>query len=144
MANEPDDLPKRPISFELCAHILREAQDRGAVFEEPFRVLVNNSDVATVRIFNSNDKEPFAHESANKLPRGVVFIDDSNHAVTLFADSGANMVFLNGHNLVECLCMHQSIEKAVEAYDRRSLPRARTLLRNSHYTIAVAHAADWR
>ena len=144
MANEPGDLPRRPISPELSASILREAQERGTVFGEPFRVLVDNSDATTVRIFNSNDKEPFAHGPADNLLRGVVFIGDSNHAVTPFAGSGANMALLDGHDLAECLYTHNSIDDAVEAYDKRSLPRARTLLRNSHYTIAVAHASGWR
>lgn len=144
MAKEPGDLPRQPISPELSARILREAQERGMVFGEPFRILVENSDATTVRVFNSKDKEPFAHGTANNLPRGVVFIGDSNHAVTPFAGSGANMALLDGHDLAECLCTHRSIDKAVEAYDRRSLPRARTLLRNSHLTIAVAHATGWR
>ncbi|KAK0278417.1 hypothetical protein LTR35_009156 [Friedmanniomyces endolithicus] len=144
MANEPGDLPRRPISPELSAQILREAQDMGTAFGDPFRVLVDNSDPTTVRVFNSNDKEPFAHGPANNLPRGVIFIGDSNHAVTPFAGSGANMALLDGHDLAECLCMHRSIDEATKAYDQRSLPRARRLLKNSHYTIAVAHAAGWR
>jgi 2-polyprenyl-6-methoxyphenol hydroxylase-like FAD-dependent oxidoreductase len=144
MAKEPGDLPRRPISPELSARILREAQERGMVFGEPFRILVENSDATTVRVFNSKDKEPFAHGTANNLPRGVVFIGDSNHAVTPFAGSGANMALLDGHGLAQCLCTHRSIDNAVAAYDRRSLPRARILLRNSHLTIAVAHATGWR
>ncbi|TAQ86816.1 hypothetical protein B7494_g4848 [Chlorociboria aeruginascens] len=144
MAKEPGDLPRRPISHELGAHILREAQERGMAFGEPFRILIEHSDATTVRVFNSKDKEPFAHGTANKIPRGVIFIGDSNHAVTPFAGSGANMALLDGYDLAWCLCMHRSMDEAVTAYDRCSLPRARTLLRNSHFTIAVAHATGWR
>lgn len=144
MAKEPGELPRRPISPELGACILRDAQERGAVFGEPFRILIENSDATTVRVFNSKDKKPFAHGTANNIPRGVVFIGDSNHAVTPFAGSGANMALLDGYDLAECLCTHRSIDEAVEAYDTRSLPRAQILLRNSHVTIAVAHATGWR
>ena len=144
MAQEPEDLPRHPISPNLGAKVLLEAQERGVAFGEPFRVLVQHSDVTTVRKFNSKDKEPFAHGIKNNLPHGVVFIGDSNHAVTPFAGSGANMALMDGHDLAECLCTHESIDKAIDEYDRRSLPRARRLLRNSHRTIAVAHATGWR
>lgn len=144
MAQEPRDLPRRPLSPEVRSHILCEAQERGRVFGEPFRILLESSDAATVRVFNSWDKEPFAHGAKNNVPPGVVFIGDSNHAVTPFAGSGANMALLDGHDLAECLCTHDSVDKAIEAYDRRSLPRARILLGNSHRTIMVAHATGWR
>ncbi|PVH70771.1 hypothetical protein DL98DRAFT_540588 [Cadophora sp. DSE1049] len=127
------------IRIELMTWVLHEAQERGMPFGEPFRILIANSDATTVRMLNSKDKEPFAHGAANNLPRGVVFIGDSNYAVTPFAGSGANMALLDGYDLAECLCVQRSMDEAVTAYDRCSLPRARTFLRNSHLTIAVAH-----
>ncbi|KAF2425572.1 hypothetical protein EJ08DRAFT_700376 [Tothia fuscella] len=54
------------------------------------------------------------------------------------------MALLDGSDLAECLCTHSSTEKAIDEYDNRSLLRARMLLRNSHLTVAVAHASGWK
>lgn len=103
------------------------------VFGEPFRTLIANSDAATVRVFNSKDKEPFAHGVANDLPPGVVSIGDSNHAVTLFAGSGANMALLDSVFAPITLSTMRWTLTTSAAY-----PALVTLLRNLHLAIAVA------
>lgn len=111
------------------------------MFREPFRTLLENSDPSTLMVFNAMDKEPFAHGEANGVPDGIVFIGDSNHAVSPFAGNGANMALRDGLDLAECLCAKGTFVQAVEAYDERSMPRASTSLKFSHRSIALVHSS---
>lgn len=141
MADAPRREQRQPLSPDLSTQLLQEAKERGAVFKEPFQTLVEHSDTATLMVFNAMDKEPFAHGAANGMPDSIVFIGDSNHAVSPFAGNGANIALKDGYDLAECLCTHKSVEKAVEVYDKRSLPRASISVRTSHVSIAVVHSS---
>lgn len=141
MADVPRMEQRQPLSPELSTRLLQEAKERGAVFKEPFQTLVEHSDIATLMVFNAMDKHPFAHGAANGVPDGIIFIGDSNHAVSPFSGKGANLALKDGYDLAECLCTHKSLEKAVEVYDKRSMPRASKALRTSHVSIAIVHSS---
>jgi 2-polyprenyl-6-methoxyphenol hydroxylase-like FAD-dependent oxidoreductase len=140
MSDAPRQELRQPLPKNVNNELLSEARRSGAVFREPFHTLVQNTDLATLMVFNAMDKDPFLHGAANGVPDGIVFIGDSNHAVSPFAANGANLALLDGYDLAECLCSHATIEEAIQVYDRRSLPRAARSLRNSHVSIAIVHS----
>ncbi|KAH7201532.1 hypothetical protein DER44DRAFT_828111 [Fusarium oxysporum] len=80
-------------------------------------------------VIPARDKKPFSHE--NVLP-GVVFIGDSNHAVSPFAGNGANTALADGWDLAGFLLASGPIGNAVAAYDKVSVPRAQGTLNSSH------------
>jgi 2-polyprenyl-6-methoxyphenol hydroxylase-like FAD-dependent oxidoreductase len=146
IASKPRTPRRQPISQEMCTQLIAEAKERGCTFKEPFHALVENSDPATLMVFNAMDKEPFAHGKINAIPERIVFIGDSNHAVSPFAGNGANLALKDGFDLAKCYCTYDTIASAVEAYDKKSMPRASASLRLSHASIAVVHSSGlgWR
>ncbi|KAF5597620.1 dna mismatch repair msh6 [Fusarium subglutinans] len=92
--------------------------------------------LSTAFVIPARDKKPFNHE--NVLP-GVVFIGDSNHAVSPFAGNGANMALADGWDLAGFLSTSDSIGNAVAAYDKVSVPRAQKTLNSSHWRISIAN-----
>lgn len=86
---------------------------------EPFISLINATDPSIAFTIPARDKKPFSHEDV--LP-GEVFIGDSNHAVSLFAGNGANTASVDGWDLTGFLEASDSIESAVAAYDKVSVP----------------------
>jgi 2-polyprenyl-6-methoxyphenol hydroxylase-like FAD-dependent oxidoreductase len=74
----------------------------------------------------------------------VVFIGDSNHAVSPFAGNGANMAMADAWDLAEQLCKHETLEDALKAYDSIAIPRSKAVIKFSHRTIVLGHATGWR
>jgi 2-polyprenyl-6-methoxyphenol hydroxylase-like FAD-dependent oxidoreductase len=126
--------------------LLQEALDRGRAIGQPFKTLVQATDVSNVGIYNAKDKAPFPHvEKKGTLKHGnVIFIGDSNHAMSPFAGNGANMALMDGWELAEQLCKSNSLLAAVTAYDLLSLPRSKRAIQTSHWSIAIAHAQGWK
>ncbi|KAF5702760.1 monooxygenase [Fusarium mundagurra] len=116
--------------------LLDEVRQHCSEIAEPFASLINSTDPSTAFVIPARDKKPFSHESV--LP-GVVFIGDSNHAVSPFAGNGANTALADGWDLAGFLLASDSIENAVAAYDRVSVPRARKTLSSSHWRISIAN-----
>lgn len=143
LADRPREEQRQPLSPAVNTQLLQEAKERGAVFQEPFQTLIEHSDTTTLMVFNAMDKKAFAHGAANGVPDGIIFIGDSNHAVSPFAGNGANLALKDGYDLADCLYTHTSIEKAVEVYDQRSLPRALASLRISRESITVVHSSGF-
>jgi 2-polyprenyl-6-methoxyphenol hydroxylase-like FAD-dependent oxidoreductase len=73
----------------------------------------------------------------------VVFLGDANHAVTPFAGAGACLALSDGWDLAEQLVKHEKFEDALKAYDELSIPRAKNVLRMSHFTIKFGHGKGW-
>ncbi|KAK4958332.1 hypothetical protein LTR10_004758 [Elasticomyces elasticus] len=143
IADAPRKELRQPVSLDRSIQLLDEARIRGARLHEPFSTLVNMSDPTTVMVINAMDKQPFAHNASNGVPRGVVFIGDSNHAVSPFAGHGANLALKDGYDLAECLCIASTVEEAVQEYDDRSMSRASLSVEKSHRCITMAHTSGF-
>ncbi|SPJ81888.1 uncharacterized protein FTOL_09293 [Fusarium torulosum] len=109
----------------------------GDRLHEPFSTIVRHTDPKTVFSMNAHDKAPFSHEDMVK--RGVVFIGDSNHAVSPFAGFGANLALSDAWDLAEQLCRSSSMAYAIAAYDELSVPRARKILEGSRERLKMGH-----
>lgn len=146
LAPEPRESKKLPLSEEEIQEICQEALEVGKVFNEPFQTLVRGTDSSTVMVFSAMDKQPFANVDReyrdDQAP--VVFIGDSNHAVSPFAGNGANLAMMDGWDLAEQMCKSSSLRAALVSYDRLSVPRARSTVKMSHMSITVAHSQGWR
>jgi 2-polyprenyl-6-methoxyphenol hydroxylase-like FAD-dependent oxidoreductase len=140
MSDRPRRELRQPLPVNMNEELLSEAKRIGGVFREPFQTLIEHTDPATLMVFNAMDKDPFLHGAANGVPDGIIFIGDSNHAVSPFAANGANIALMDGYDLAECLCSYATVAEAVKTYDKRSLPRAARSLRNSHVSIAIVHS----
>ncbi|GIJ92718.1 hypothetical protein Asppvi_001996 [Aspergillus pseudoviridinutans] len=121
--------------------ILTEAREHCEEIAEPFASLLDATDLSTVFEIPARDKQPFDH--VNVMP-GVIFIGDSNHAVSPFAGNGANLALQDGLNLAELLLSSNSLETAVNTYDKRAMPRAIKTLKSSHWRITIAHLTGIR
>jgi 2-polyprenyl-6-methoxyphenol hydroxylase-like FAD-dependent oxidoreductase len=140
----PRERLRPPLAPERADRLRREALDRGRLIGPPFGALVGASDGATLAVANARDRDPFAHVGAGGECGRVVFIGDSNHAMSPFAGNGANMALMDGWELAEQLCKCSSLRDALKAYDASSMPRSKSAIRMSHRTIAMAHAQGWR
>ncbi|KAK9320569.1 hypothetical protein V1517DRAFT_205173 [Lipomyces orientalis] len=144
LAEEPRKRMKPPLSNQDIDCLIRESLDRGKSFAQPFRTLVQATDPSTLMVLNAVDKQPFSHAGRNQKPVSVVFIGDSNHAVSPFAGNGANMALMDGWELAEQICKSNSLPDALAAYDASSMPRSKSTVRMSHWSIALAHAQGWK
>ncbi|KAI1748870.1 putative monooxygenase [Xylaria castorea] len=117
--------------------ILCQVRELGKDITEPFKTILNATDPSTMLVLNAMDKQPFP----NDMKAGpVIFIGDSNHAVSPFAGNGANLALKDGWDLAEQLCQSSDLDRAMTTYDKRSFPRAVATLKSSHWRIKVGHA----
>ncbi|RDL37663.1 Uncharacterized protein BP5553_05096 [Venustampulla echinocandica] len=137
---EPRKTLKHPLSSDQYQGIIKEVLERSKTFKEPIPTLINATDPLTIKELNAYDKQPFAHNASNM---NVVFIGDSNHAVSPFAGNGANMAMMDAWDLAEQLCKNETFDEVVIAYDALSMPRARSVIEFSHRTIGLSHATGW-
>lgn len=144
IAKEPRLNKHQPIPLDEIDEILEEARWRGANFNEPFKQLIDKTDIKTVMVFNAMDKMPFAHGSEHGLPNNIIFLGDANHSVSPFAGNGANLAMMDAWDLADCLCESSSLEAMLKDYDCRSVSRAKSTVKMSHAVICVAHATGWR
>lgn len=122
--------------------VMDRALQLGAKLQEPFKTIVKQTDPRTVMSLNARDKAPFAHTNTAELP--VVFIGDSNHAVSPFAGFGANLALSDGWDLAEQLCKGASLREAVAAYDKLAVPRATQILKGSRSRLKQGHSTGPR
>jgi 2-polyprenyl-6-methoxyphenol hydroxylase-like FAD-dependent oxidoreductase len=134
---EPDPRPRLDRSKpESLQAVIDEGRKLGKAFSEPFLTIVNTTDPETVLAQSARDKKPFAHDD-DAGP--VVFIGDSNHAVSPFAGYGASLALKDGWDLAEQICKTPSLGDAVKAYDTISVPRAVKVLESSRWRINMGH-----
>jgi 2-polyprenyl-6-methoxyphenol hydroxylase-like FAD-dependent oxidoreductase len=138
-----EDEPTEEITPESTEDERRAVIDEGArlghVFHEPFHTMTQQTAAGSVLCINGRDKRPFCHENINDMP--VVFIGDSNHALSPFAGFGANLALADAYDLAEQLCgSHKTLGCAVEAYDRVSEPRARKMWMDSRRNVRAGHS----
>jgi 2-polyprenyl-6-methoxyphenol hydroxylase-like FAD-dependent oxidoreductase len=144
LSTEPRKIPKQPLSKEQSYQLLQEALERGKSFTEPFQTLVKATDIPTLGMVNTMDKQPFPHTGGQIEETPIVFIGDANHAVSPFAGAGANMALMDGWDLAEQLSKHDSLSSALADYDALSMPRSKAVVRSSHWAIGLAHAQGWK
>jgi 2-polyprenyl-6-methoxyphenol hydroxylase-like FAD-dependent oxidoreductase len=144
LAASPRESVKPPLSLQQAKELRQEVLDRGRAIAAPFETLVYATDPAMVTVFNARDKQPFAHVGGDGECGRVVFIGDSNHAMSPFAGNGANMALMDGWDLAEELCSSASLVDALRKYDAKSMPRSKKAISMSHWSIDMAHAQGWR
>ncbi|KAF4995471.1 hypothetical protein FDECE_12794 [Fusarium decemcellulare] len=132
--SKPEEMPAQPAGGDGKA-LLEEARQHCGRISEPFESLLNATDPSTAFAIPARDKKPFNHQD---ITPGVVFIGDSNHAVSPFAGNGANTALQDGWDLADFLLSSDSVESAVSAYDKVSVPRAQKTLNSSHWRISIA------
>src|SRR5690606_37854156 len=82
-------------SKEQKQAVLDECRALSEVFAEPFSSFVDNTDLDTVFSMPARDKQPFPHDNLGP----IIFIGDSNHAVSPFAGYGASLAMKDGWDL---------------------------------------------
>jgi 2-polyprenyl-6-methoxyphenol hydroxylase-like FAD-dependent oxidoreductase len=142
-AQEPRKLSGLPIGGSDADELLKEILERGKEIAEPFRTYVEATDLETLMVRNFSDKPPFEHGTGSLKGTNVVFLGDANHAVTPFAGSGACLALSDGWDMAEQLAKHEKLEDALKAYDQSSIPRAKGVLRFSHFIMKFGHGNGW-
>ncbi|KAJ9370624.1 hypothetical protein DTO282E5_4600 [Paecilomyces variotii] len=144
-SDQPRERLSAPLSEDQAENLLREALDRAKPFKEPTETLIKATDPATLAVYNAMDKQPFRHEANSK----IVFIGDSNHAMSPFAGNGANMALTDAWELALQLSksvptsssLSLDLGPALKAYDEMSIPRSSKAINRSHWSISMLHAA---
>ncbi|KND93843.1 hypothetical protein TOPH_01927 [Tolypocladium ophioglossoides CBS 100239] len=140
---ERDPVPELDRSSdEDVQAVIARGRELGSHFQEPFQTIASRTDPKTVMCISARDKPSFSHDDPAAIP--VVFIGDSNHALSPFAGFGANLALSDGWDLAEQLCRGSSLVEAVAAYDQISEPRARKILEGSHKSLRAGHSTGWR
>lgn len=142
LAPTPREIPKSP-SPEWVQELRKEALELGKGCAEPFQTLVKATDDASMGILNNTDKQPFPHLTGSLEGIPIVFIGDANHAVSPYAGSGANLALMDAWELAEQLLKCDSLSSALTAYDALAIPRSKTVVKFSHWTIGLAHSGGW-
>jgi len=134
---EPEPRPKYDNSDpQQVENMIRQVRELGKDIKDPFKAILDATEPSTTLVLNARDKQPFPHD-----PKAgpVLFIGDANHAVSPFAGNGANLALKDGWDLAEMLCMSDSLDHVMVAYDKLSVPRAIATLQTSHWRIKVGH-----
>lgn len=137
----PDTEPKKESEnvLDLCLRL-------GSNFQEPFQEIVRHTDRSTITCLNAQDKKPFAHSREALAEHPVIFIGDSNHALSPFAGYGANLALCDGWDLAQSLCCRRAtaLTDAVAAYDAVSVSRAAKIHKASRRRLLMGHSTGWR
>ncbi|UKZ72526.1 hypothetical protein TrVFT333_000156 [Trichoderma virens FT-333] len=129
--------PLKLSGLDDAQKVIDECKELGKEFPEPFQTIINATDPKDVSRLAARDKQPFSHD----LSLGpIIFIGDSNHAVSPFSGYGASLALKDGWDLSMQLCNSNSLAEAVKAYDAISVPRANKVLKESHQRIDMGHA----
>ncbi len=95
-------------------------------------------------MLNIHDRQPFAHLTGSLTNTNAVFLGDANHAVCPFAGNGANLALMDGWDLAEQLCKHNTLESGLKAFDELMVPRSKSVIKMSHSNIYFAHMTGWK
>lgn len=119
--------------------VIEEARRRGHMLGQRFlEVLDATQDPTGVIVSPARDKKPFAHNPSELGP--VVFIGDSNHAVSPFAGYGASLALKDAWDLAGKVIQASSVDSAIRDYDAVSVPRAVKVLQTSRTRIKHGHS----
>ncbi|KAJ3525217.1 hypothetical protein NM208_g11733 [Fusarium decemcellulare] len=127
---------------EQVQAVIDRGLELGSDLKEPFNTIVAHTDRKTVLSLNARDKPAFSHDAIEEMP--VVFIGDSNHAVSPFAGFGANLALSDAWDLAEQLCKGASLKECVSAYDNLAVPRAMKILKDSRARLKSGHSTGFQ
>ncbi|KAH0497694.1 hypothetical protein TgHK011_004983 [Trichoderma gracile] len=106
--------PLRIQSMQDAQSVIEDCRELGKDFSEPFQSILNATSPRDVSRLAARDKQPFNHD----LSTGpVIYIGDSNHAVSPYSGYGASLALKDGWDLAKQLCESNTLEDAVRAYD---------------------------
>ncbi|KAL2148642.1 hypothetical protein VTH82DRAFT_2196 [Thermothelomyces myriococcoides] len=135
----PRQIIKPPASEETARTLLDEILQKGHMLGQPFKTIAGSAtDLKEVFCLPARDKRPFSHDLEKTGP--VVFIGDSNHAVSPFAGYGASLALKDGWDLAQKLTEANSVVDAIRKYDAVSVPRATKVLGTSRSRIKWGHS----
>lgn len=118
--------------------VLDDCLELGKDFAEPFGSIIKATKPQEVSRLPAKDKQPFRHNISVTGP--ILFIGDSNHAVSPYAGYGASLAMKDGWDLSSKICEALELGDAVAAYDTVSVPRATKVIKESHSRIGMGHA----
>ncbi|KAK3901409.1 hypothetical protein C8A05DRAFT_44931 [Staphylotrichum tortipilum] len=125
-------------SQEAADRVLEEARERGKILGPLFQRMVDaTTEPASVFCLPARDKAPFRHDLDGAA---IVFIGDSNHAVSPFAGYGASLALKDGWDLARKIVQAGSLRDAVLEYDAISEPRAVKVRGTSRWRIKYGHS----
>lgn len=107
------------------------------MFNEPFKTIVEATIPEAAFIRPAMEKQPFQHSSNLQ---GVAFIGDANHVLSPYVLVGANLALKDGWDLAEQLCSTSSLQLAMAAYDKLSIPRTTDIMKFSNERIGFGHS----
>lgn len=143
VGQDEDQVPRLDRSSLAQAQaVIDKSLELGSHIHEPFPSIIKRTDPKTVLLLNARDKMPFYHGGMTKVP--VIFLGDSNHALSPFAGVGANLALVDGWDLASQICKQNSLGEAVKAYDDLSVPRAARHVKRSRRMLKTAHHTGWR
>ena len=142
---EKDPRPPLDVSSkEACQAVVDECMALGTMIDEPYATILKATELDKVLVSPARDKHAFAHNV--KEMGNIVFIGDSNHAMSPFAGYGASLALKDGWDLAEQICCFHpdSLEDAVKAYNGISMPRAGKVWREARSRIDSMHATGFQ
>ncbi|KAF4337965.1 salicylate hydroxylase [Fusarium beomiforme] len=135
---EDEEVPKLDLKDDkMIQEVINRSLELGNKFQNPFKTILEKTDCKTVFAINAKDKKAFTHDDIEKMR--VVFIGDSNHAVTPFAGCGANLALCDAWDLAVALCISNSIEEGISTYDKLAEPRATCILERAREKLKKGH-----
>ena len=137
---KPQESAKPPFSEAQIAEIMDEARQLSTDYPPLLQDLISRTDPQSLRRFDAKDKEAIRHDAS--VP--VVFISDASHAVTPFAGNGANLAIADAWDLAAKLCGSTSFSEAVQEFDAVAIPRAKSVLDQSHLLVGAVLSKGWK
>ena len=138
----PRDRITKASTDEQRREVLAEARGHGAALGPLLQTFADATNLEDVNCLPARDRAPFRHDLAGW--GNVVFVGDSNHAVSPAAGYGANLAMKDGWDLARLLCASGELGEAVKAYDDVSVPRAAGVLRSSRLRMRAALWTGWK
>jgi 2-polyprenyl-6-methoxyphenol hydroxylase-like FAD-dependent oxidoreductase len=136
-----EDVPRLPFNNQdpdQVRQMLDEAKKLGGAIGGVWPDVLARTAPETTLLIPARDKRTFNHDIEGQ--GNIVFIGDSNHAVSSFAGNGANLALRDSWDLAERLCRSVSLVEGVKSYDKSSMFRALATLKSSHMRIDMGHS----
>jgi 2-polyprenyl-6-methoxyphenol hydroxylase-like FAD-dependent oxidoreductase len=138
--SQPQESTQPPFSEAQISEFMDEARRLSTDYPPLLQDLISRTDSQSIRRFDAKDKQAIKHDAS--VP--VVFIGDANHAVTPFAGNGANLALADAWDLATKLRESSSFSEAVLQFDAVAIPRAKSVINQSHFLVSAIHSRGWK